>query len=818
MIQDIINTNLHLYGAKIAVKCNQDAVSYDQLSAQAAVIAHVIRDKISTGGIDDSQQLRIGVYMDKSAMLLSAILALIQQGHTYVPIDPETPKERVRFIIEDCEMSLLLTTDKYARNFASDIPVINISDLTAPDVDAVIPRHEIKPSDIAYIIYTSGTTGKPKGVPISYLSIENMLNGYGAKEATDLSDSSVILLFASINFDASIIELFGTLFFGATMVVTPEESRTDMRKLCDLMVNEKVTYCTLPPSLAAILPSYSFPDLQSMVIAGEAMNLSIPQKVLGNGYRLFNGYGPTENTICSTIREITEGTNPLNIGCALPGTVCYAVDQDINPVAVGETGELLVGGRQLMQGYIHLKELNEKLLLRNPFSKDAQIAPILYHTGDMVRLEEDGSFLFIGRKDSQVKLHGFRIELEEIKNQIEQCDGVMQAYVRVEDAGSDKSIVAYIRTENPSLDVQGMKKRLNDFLPAYMIPKYWIKVDAFELTINGKVDESKLHHTILKNENVDYHQPVTANEKLLHAVISHVLGIDHISIDTPLIDEFGISSLQIMQIIAELEFTGFLMLPSDFNNYKTIREIAKNHSTKIGFWYNKPDKNKPTILLLSGYTSFIFLYPAWIKRIEDRYSIFVIESYHSTINDKPRSVDDYIDEYMEVVSPIVEEYGADIITGFCIGGEMGLHLAIRLQQKYNITPHVVVLDGEVDRDKDPEKQIPPVVPTFTKEINDKRFLQDMKLIETMPADYYTGPVTSILSNQYNERLTFNPEIVITDKQKYWARQFFERAPKYWKKAYPDCQLMYVECDHLDFLRDEHSIKPLTDYFLTLATK
>ena len=180
MIQDIINTNLHLYGAKIAVKCNQDAVSYDQLSAQAAMVAHVIRDKISTGGIDDSQQLRIGVYMDKSAMLLSAILALIQQGHTYVPIDPETPKERVRFIIEDCEMSLLLTTDKYARNFASDIPVINISDLTAPDVDAVIPRHEIKPSDIAYIIYTSGTTGKPKGVPISYLSIENMLNGYGA--------------------------------------------------------------------------------------------------------------------------------------------------------------------------------------------------------------------------------------------------------------------------------------------------------------------------------------------------------------------------------------------------------------------------------------------------------------------------------------------------------------------------------------------------------------------------------------------------------------------------------------------------------------
>ena len=147
---------------------------------------------------------------------------------------------------------------------------------------------------------------------------------------------------------------------------------------------------------------------------------------------------------------------------------------------------------------------------------------------------------------------------------------------------------------------------------------------------------------------------------------------------------------------------------------------------------------------------------------------------------------------------------------------MGLPLAIRLEKKYHIKPHVVVMDGEIDRDRDTSKQIEVNVPTFTKEINVKRINQDMTLIKTMPADHYQGMVTSILSHEYNERLSFNENDIITERHKYWARQFFERGPAYWKKEYPDCILKFVECDHLDFLRDKRSIDPLVEYFRELV--
>lgn len=811
MIQETINQNIQRNLSKTAVKYENEILTYQQLIEQASILRSAIRKELGP----KNTGIKIGLCIDKDVKLLSSVYSLIDSGFTYIPIDPVTPIERIKFIIDNCDMSLVITTDKYISIFKDILPVINLCDLpSAPDSVTTIESTSISKRDTAYIIYTSGTTGTPKGVPITYEAIENLLKGYGSQKNTGFSSSSVILQYASINFDSSIIDLFGTLFWGATMVIATEEERKDARQLCDLIVREGITYCVLPPSLVTILPTYDFPSMQSLVVAGEAMIPSIPAKVLGNGYKLFNGYGPTENTICSTIREITTDVNPLNIGHALPNTVCYVVNEDMKPVNIGEVGELLVGGIQLTTGYIHQKELNEQLFICNPFSDSFSIAPILYHTGDMVRLAEDNSFVFVGRKDSQVKWHGFRIELSEIKSQIEQCPQVLQSHVRLEDVGNDKAIVAYIKKKDGPLDIEALKKSLRKVLPTYMIPRYWAFVDNFELTINGKVDESKIHFQPIGDTQQIL--PSTQNEKLLYSVISHVTGWNNLSIDTPLVDEQGISSLQIMSIITELEFIGFQVSPNDFYQYQTIRGIAKNHTTRIGFWYNQPDKKKPTLLVISGYTSFIFLYPKWAEQIKDLYSIYVIESYHSSVYDVPRSLDDFIDEYMEIVSPIVEEYGMDVITGFCIGGEMGLPLAIRLEKKYHIKPHVVVMDGEIDRDRDTSKQIEVNVPTFTKEINVKRINQDMTLIKTMPADHYQGMVTSILSHEYNERLSFNENDIITERHKYWARQFFERGPAYWKKEYPDCILKFVECDHLDFLRDKRSIDPLVEYFRELV--
>ena len=344
-----------------------------------------------------------------------------------------------------------------------------------------------------------------------------------------------------------------------------------------------------------------------------------------------------------------------------------------------------------------------------------------------------------------------------------------------------------------------------------MIPTYWIPVSKFERTVNGKIDKTKLTNPFFE-QYVRNSEPLDAKEQMLASVISRIMGIDNVNIDIDLIDELGFSSLQIMQAVQSLAFTGFYTSAKDFYDYHTVRAIAKHHQRTHHYWLHQPEKSKPTLLIVSGYTGFNFLYAEWASRISKKYNIHIIESYFETTEGIVQSTEQMVSKYYDWVKPVIAEYGIDVITGFCVGGELGLYLAHLIHQRDGLLPHVVMLDGDVERTDARAKSVQPNYIHFTPEINALHFDIEMTLMETYPSFHYEGKIAVFLSKLYNDRLSFNETDPVTDEQKAWARKCFEDSPTLWKQHYPDCQLEFLNTDHLDYLRTEESITPLTEYF------
>ena len=789
-------------GQKTAVIVGEKELTYQQLGCEAEHIAKAISHKLSTLPKTDAP-IRIGVCIGRNEYLIPSILALFKCGYTYVPLDPVLPQERLSFICEDSGMTMVLTTTEYTHRF-SQLPVL--------DVSTPLEERDYSwnsDSELAYIIYTSGTTGKPKGVTITYDNLYYFLMCAASPEIALINSDARDLEFASIGFDASILEIFGPLYCGATLVIATDDIRNDIGKLYQYINEQKITHASLTPSVLNVLPSLHFTHMKTLRSVGEPMIATVAEKGAQQPYRFIDAYGPTEATVFCFSRLVDGKVFFRNIGKPYEGIITHVVDKDMNELPVGEIGELLIGGRQLTPGYLNRSELNQEKFVDSPFPEDHQIK--LYHSGDLAKRMEDGSIEYVGRMDSQIKFHGFRIELDEIRTRIEQEPEVKQAYVRLEEFGSSQYLAAYIEALTPHLDMKVLKKRLSTFLPPYMIPTYWIPVSKFERTVNGKIDKTKLTNPFFE-QYVRNSEPLDAKEQMLASVISRIMGIDDVNIDIDLIDELGFSSLQIMQAVQSLAFTGFYTSAKDFYDYHTVRAIAKHHQRTHHYWLHQPEKSKPTLLIVSGYTGFNFLYAEWASRISQKYNIHIIESYFETTEGIVQSTEQMVSKYYDWVKPLIAEYGIDVITGFCVGGELGLYLAHLIHQRDGLLPHVVMLDSDVERTDARAKSVQPNYIHFTPEINALHFDIEMTLMETYPSFHYEGKIAVFLSKLYNDRLSFNETDPVTDEQKAWARKCFEDSPTLWKQHYPDCQLEFLNTDHLDYLRTEESITPLTEYF------
>jgi acyl-coenzyme A synthetase/AMP-(fatty) acid ligase len=408
---------------------------------------------------------------------------------------------------------------------------------------------------VAYVIYTSGSTGQPKGVVVEHRHAINFL--HGMIEAWHITPASAVLSFAAYTFDVSVMDMFMPLLAGAKVVLAPEQTLHSPPRLATLIRGSRVTFACLPPAVLSLLVGEDFPDLETLLSAGEELTSELLGAWLRDGLEIYNGYGPTECAIGSTFMRL-EPTTPLPppIGRPKPNYQAYVLDEHLNPVPVGVIGELHVGGAGVSRGYLNQPELTAERFITDPFLAGGR----LYKTGDLVRRRADGTLVFAGRIDHQVKINGLRVELGEIEAALLSHPEVGQAVVIVSEQGRQgqgphhgrKQLAGYVRpAPGRCPQVADLRAHLGKTLPGYMIPSFLLVLDELPLTTNGKVDKSALPAPDSVARNAEPVRPRTLIETVLVDLYATILGNEQIGAADSFFDAGG-NSLQALQLIAQL--------------------------------------------------------------------------------------------------------------------------------------------------------------------------------------------------------------------------------------------------------------------------
>ncbi len=535
----------------VALTFDGRSMTYRELDESSNSLAHSLIDH----GVGPGHC--VAVLMERSARAVVAILAVLKTGAAYLPIDPATPQNRVEFMLTDAAPSAAITTaDLRSRLDGFDMAVTDIDD---PALQArpggAVPAPA--PANIAYVIYTSGTTGTPKGVAVTHRNVAELLESLHGRLS---STTGVWSQCHSLAFDFSVWEIFGALLSGGRLLVVPDEVVRSPEDLRALLIGEDVSVLSQTPSAFFALQSADAPrsgrqlSPQTVVFGGEAL---VPQR-LGKWLhnqprhpRLINMYGITETTVHASFREIVDADidgHVSPIGKPLAHLGFFVLDPWLRPVPVGVAGELYVAGAGVAAGYLGRAGLTASRFVACPFAGADAPGQRMYRTGDVVRWGSDGQLQYVARADEQVKIRGYRIELGEIQSALAELDGAAQAVVIArEDRPGDKRLVGYL---TGTADPAGVRARLAERLPAYMVPAAVVAIEALPLTPNGKLDRRALPAP--DYQGVDqYSAPATAVEQAMADIYARVLGVDHVGIDDSFFD-LGGDSLSAMRLVAEV--------------------------------------------------------------------------------------------------------------------------------------------------------------------------------------------------------------------------------------------------------------------------
>ncbi|WP_229359147.1 non-ribosomal peptide synthetase [Halomonas salipaludis] len=532
-----------------ALVFDDQSLSYAELNARANQLAHYLI------GLGVKPETRVGIAMERSIEMVVGLLAILKAGGAYVPLDPEYPSERLAFIAEDSGIELLLTQHHLRESLplAAGLSVVELDRLDVAHHASTDPSVTLDGEHLAYVIYTSGSTGRPKGAAIRHDALTNCM--VWMQETYQLTDTDAVLHKAPFGFDVSVWEIFWPLSVGARLVIAQPGDHRDPERIIELIQRHGVTTLNFVPSMLKAFLAY--PDvkaktrLKHIMCGGEAVPASLQQDVAEclDGANLHDLYGPTETTIHVTHWWCRDDAHrQIPIGRPISGTRTYIMDDDLNLVPPGVTGELYLGGVSLARGYLNRSDLTAERFVADPFNEGER----LYRTGDLVRWREDGQLEYLGRLDHQVKIRGLRIELGEIEAELLSQPEVREAVV-VAQAGSNGSmLVAYVVPQaDGELDTAVLREGLGQKLPDYMVPGVVIMLEALPLNANGKVDRKALPEPELASGS-PYEPPQGGVEEALAAIWSEVLGVEQVGRHDNFF-ELGGHSLLAVQMVARVQ-------------------------------------------------------------------------------------------------------------------------------------------------------------------------------------------------------------------------------------------------------------------------
>ena len=535
----------------VAVVYGKQRLTYRELNKRANQLAHELL-KLGVG-----PDHVVGLFVERSTDLIVVMLAIVKTGAAYLPLDPLFPAERLGYMLKDSGARLLVTQ----RSLHGDLPefagtIVQLDDECWQANPQENPKVVVEPEHLAYLIYTSGSTGRPKGVQVPRGALTNLL--WSMREWLQLSELDRLLAVTTISFDIATADVWLPLLVGAQTVIADREEASDGSALRDLLERHDITFLQATPVTWRLLFDAGWhgkANLQA-VCTGEAMPPEVAKQLAPVVKRVWNLYGPTETTIWSTGYKVTDAQKPILIGRPVANTQCYILDGRGQPVPVGVTGELYIGGDGLARGYLNRPELTAEKFVADPFRGGAAR---MYRTGDLARYRVDGNIECLGRVDHQVKIRGYRIELGEIEAVLKGQPEIKQAVVIVrEDTRGDKRLVAYYtdspigETEKGTIGAEQFRSHLSASLPEYMIPAAYVRLDDMPLTPNGKLDRKALPAPETASYSTrGYEPPQGEMEMKLAAIWADVLKLDRVGRHDNFFD-LGGHSLMAVQVVTRL--------------------------------------------------------------------------------------------------------------------------------------------------------------------------------------------------------------------------------------------------------------------------
>ena len=521
----------------------------------------------------------IGVYLERSIEMVVALLGILKAGGAYVPLDPTYPIERLSVMVEDAQLSIIVTQPELIEKLpAHEAQLIALtpywSQFCGESEENPTPNTDA--SNLAYVIYTSGSTGKPKGVQIPRSALSNFL--HSMSERPGITSQDTLLAVTTLSFDIAGLEIHLPLSLGARVVLMRRENAADGGKLAERIKNSGATIMQATPATWRLLLESGWQGNKQLKIlcGGEALPRELANQLIEKSASLWNMYGPTETTIWSTVHQVSSTEGPVLVGRPIANTRIYILDRYMQPTPIGVPGELCIGGTGVARGYLNRSELTEEKFIADPFSQEPGAR--IYRTGDRARYLADGNIELLGRIDHQVKVRGFRIELGEIEAVLREHPALRDAVVLArEDVPGDKRLVGYVVAADTPPTTGELRSFLQQKLPDYMVPGVFVFLEALPLTPNGKVDRRALPVPDMARPELEsvFVAPESGVEKTLAEIWRAVLGLERVGIHDNFFD-LGGHSLLLAKVHSQFQAAfGREVAMIDLFRYPTISALAK---------------------------------------------------------------------------------------------------------------------------------------------------------------------------------------------------------------------------------------------------